>query len=113
MRNYLTHYDSKTKIKTNSHKHLREFLLLYMRLEALFQLHFLRLIGMEIEFIETIVNRNHKLCINLGWQPSNSSSFAIPPTRRAISAKYSTSSGDSARPRTPCSRYDSHFLSTW
>ena len=36
----------------------------------------------------------------------------IPPIRRATSAKYNTSSGLNARPSTPRSRYDNHFLST-
>jgi len=32
-----------------------------MKLEALFQLHFLRLIGLDAEFIRKLANENHAL----------------------------------------------------
>ena len=42
-------------------------------------------------------------------KPTNPNTAA---TRRAVSAKYPTSPAFSALPRTPRSRYDSHFFST-
>ena len=33
--------------------------------------------------------------------------------RRAVWAKYWTSSGERGQPRIACSRYESHFLRTW
>ena len=73
VRNYLTHYDSNVKTQTNNDNDLSKMLMLHTKLEALFQLHFLRIIGMEVEFIENIVNKNHKLRFKLGLRQQNSS----------------------------------------
>ena len=62
-RNYLTHYDSGLEAKAASRESLWA---LCMKLEVLFQLHFLRLIGMNIESIKSIVNRNPTLRDKLG-----------------------------------------------
>jgi len=64
-RNYLTHYDSGLETKAASRESLQE---LCMKLEALFQLHFLRLIGMDSESIKSIANKNPTLCHKLGLE---------------------------------------------
>lgn len=64
-RNYLTHYDSGLETKAASKESLWE---LCMKLEALFQLHFLRLIGMNLESIKSIVNKNTVLRNKLGLE---------------------------------------------
>ncbi len=69
-RNYLTHYDSGLKAKAASRESLWK---LCMKLEALFQLHFLRLIGMNIESIKSIVNKNSSLRDKLGLEYQKSS----------------------------------------
>ena len=62
-RNYLTHYDPKLKDKSAQH---RELLSISMKLESLFQLHFLKLIGLELMQIKNIVAINHSLNQKLG-----------------------------------------------
>lgn len=57
-RNYLTHYDPKLAQQAASGEALWK---LCMKLEALFQLHFLRLIGLDAEFIRQLANENHAL----------------------------------------------------
>lgn len=64
-RNYLTHYDSGIETKAASRESLRD---LCMKLEALFQLHFLRLIGMDSESIKSIANKNPTLRHKLGLE---------------------------------------------
>lgn len=64
-RNYLTHYDSEIEIKAASGEDLWK---LCMKLEALFQLHFLRLIGLNIESIKSIVKKNTALRDKLGFE---------------------------------------------
>lgn len=64
-RNYLTHYDSGLETKAASGEDLWR---LCMKLEALFQLHFLRLIGMNIESIKSIVNKNATLRDKIGLE---------------------------------------------
>ena len=64
-RNYLTHYDRKLADKAASRRGLWK---LYKKLEALFQLHFLRLIGMNLESIKSIVNENYALRDKLGLE---------------------------------------------
>ena len=54
-RNYLTHYDPELSTSTASPQTLWE---LCMKLEALFQLHFLRLMGFNIEEIKRILKDN-------------------------------------------------------
>ena len=55
------------------------------------------------------------LQIRPGQRPDNSGRPAVEsaPIRRAVSAKFPTSSGDKFRSRMARSRYDSHFLSAW
>ena len=62
-RNYLTHYDPKLQDKSAQHT---ELLSISMKLESLFQLHFLKLIGLELMQIKNIVARNHSLNQKLG-----------------------------------------------
>ncbi len=57
-RNYLTHYDEKLAQQAAKGKGLWS---LCMKLEALFQLHFLRLIGLDGDLIKNLVNENHAL----------------------------------------------------
>lgn len=64
-RNYLTHYDSGLETKAANGEDLWR---LCMKLEALFQLHFLRLIGMNIESIKSIVNKNSTLRDKIGLE---------------------------------------------
>ena len=64
-RNYLTHYDSGLETKAASREDLWK---LCMKLEALFQLHFLLLIGMDIESIKSIANKNPTLRDKLGLE---------------------------------------------
>ena len=70
-RNYLTHYDSELVSKAASGNDLW---MLYTKLEALFQLHFLRLIGIKDESISAIVEGNFALRNKLGIEPLKSSS---------------------------------------
>ena len=86
-RNYLTHYDSKLASEAASGKDL---LMLYMKLEALFQLHFLRLIGIKDESISAIVEANRALRYKLGFEPlkpppSPSSQSSAPPPQNTTS----------------------------
>ena len=69
-RNYLTHYDSNLESEA---AHGEELWKLYRKLEALFQLHFLQLIGMDIESIKSIAKENKDLCYNLGLEDQDSS----------------------------------------
>ena len=64
-RNYLTHYDSGLETKAASGEDLWR---LCMKLEALFQLHFLRLIGVNLESIKSIVNKNSTLRDKIGLE---------------------------------------------
>lgn len=57
-RNYLTHYDKKLSQKAAGEEELWK---LCMKLEGLFQLHFLRLIGLSGESINTLTKNNHAL----------------------------------------------------
>jgi len=57
-RNYLTHYDTKLSQQVASGEELWK---LCMKLEGLFQLHFLRLIGLDSESINDLVKENHAL----------------------------------------------------
>lgn len=57
-RNYLTHYDPKLELQAANGETLWK---LCMKLEALFQLHFLMLIGLDAEFIRRLANENHAL----------------------------------------------------
>lgn len=57
-RNYLTHYD---KVIEDRVPGMRDLILLSYRLEALFQLHLLQLIGLSTEDIEFIVRSNYIL----------------------------------------------------
>lgn len=62
-RNYLTHYDSKLAGQTADTK---ELWTLCMKLEALFQLHLLRLVGLDGDAIDNIVKQNDTLRSKLG-----------------------------------------------
>ena len=64
-RNYLTHYDSRLASQAASG---RDLWTLCMKLEALFQLHFLRLIGIKDESISAIVEGHNSLRDKLGLQ---------------------------------------------
>lgn len=57
-RNYLTHYDKRlcASVKTGT-----DLWRLCMKLEALFQLHFLRLIGLEVQYINRLVDQNDSM----------------------------------------------------
>ena len=57
-RNYLTHYGHKPKNVTTKGENIYK---LCIKLEALLQLHFLKLIGMDMEFIQTIASENNHL----------------------------------------------------
>lgn len=65
-RNYLTHYDDSLARQAADGTDLW---MLSRKLEALFQLHFLRLVGMENESIISIVRRNTALRRKLGIEP--------------------------------------------
>ncbi len=63
-RNYLTHYDeATTKDRATGSDELFE---LYKKLEALFQLHLLRLVGLDNTSIDSIVQENRSLRRRLG-----------------------------------------------
>ena len=64
-RNYFTHYDSSLESKAAGGTDLWN---LSMKLEALFQLHFLRLIGIDANAIKSIVNENQNLRYKLGLE---------------------------------------------
>lgn len=66
MRNYLTHYDSELETKVSIE--VEDLWKLCLKLEALFQLHFLGLIGMDLESIKPIVNENRALRDKLGLE---------------------------------------------
>ena len=65
-RNYLTHYDSGIESQAASG---RDLYMLCWKLEALFQLHFLRIIGIKDEDISAIVKENFDLRDKLGIGP--------------------------------------------
>ena len=65
-RNYLTHYDEEST--TNRAIGADELFGLYQKLEALFQLHLLNLIGLDASVIESIIQENHSLRRKLGIQ---------------------------------------------
>ena len=71
-RNYLTHYDDSLARQAADENDLW---MLYRKLEALFQLHFLRLVGMENESIISIVRQNTALKDKLGIEPPD-----LPPS---------------------------------
>lgn len=62
-RSYLTHYDSRL---ANQAVDGEELWKLCTKLEALFQLHFLRLIGLDVDSINKIVKENHSLSSKIG-----------------------------------------------
>lgn len=64
-RNYFTHYDSSLESKAAVGTDLWN---LSMKLEALFQLHFLRLIGIDANAIKSIVKKNKSLRYKLGLE---------------------------------------------
>lgn len=66
-RNYLTHYDSELASKAARG---RDLWMLYLKLEALFQLHFLRLVGIKDKSVSTIVEGNRALRDKLGIEPA-------------------------------------------
>ena len=74
-RNYLTHYDSGIESQAASE---RDLWMLCLKLEALFQLHFLRLIGIKDEDISTIVEGNFDLRDKLGIEPPEPSTPPSP-----------------------------------
>ena len=63
-RNYYTHYDETTTKRRATGPH--ELVELYEKLDALFQLHLLRLVGLEDSSIASIVERNSVLQRKLG-----------------------------------------------
>ncbi len=73
-RNYLTHFDRELKAKAAKWEDLWR---LYMKLEALLQLHFMLLIGLDLEFIKTIVNENHSLREKLELEYQESSEESV------------------------------------
>ena len=73
-RNYLTHYDSSLENKADSGEDLGK---LYTKLEALFQLHFLRLIGIDDNTIKSMVNENYALRNKLGLEHQNPSEKSV------------------------------------
>ena len=73
-RNYLTHYDSSLENQAASGEDLGK---LYMKLEALFQLHFLRLIGIDDNTIKSMVNENYALRNKLGLENQNPSEESV------------------------------------
>ena len=64
-RNWLTHYDRAKSPFMKEYK-IRDFIELYRKLEALFQLHLMKLAGIELEGIKEIVKNNHHLRYKLG-----------------------------------------------
>ena len=69
-RNYLTHYDSSLENKAAGVEDLWK---LCLKLEALFQLHFLRLIGIDDNAIKSMVNENFALRNKLELEYQNPS----------------------------------------
>ena len=65
-RNYLTHYDS--ELGTRAAVEADDLWKLCLKLEALFQLHFLSLVGIDLESIKYIVNKNRALRNKLGLE---------------------------------------------
>ena len=59
-RNYLTHYDS--RLEENAVTKEEDLYKLCIKLEALFQLHFLKLIEIDMEFIMNVAEKNNYLC---------------------------------------------------
>ncbi|MCY3737308.1 MAG: hypothetical protein OXG13_12950 [Gemmatimonadaceae bacterium] len=69
-RNYLTHYDRALASRAVEGKDLWN---LCLKLEALFQMHLLRLMGMGIDSIRSIANENQALRFKLGMEDSEPS----------------------------------------
>ena len=69
-RNYLTHYDIRLESEATQGQALWK---LYRKLEALFQLHFLQFIEMDIESIKSIAKKNKDLRNKLGLEDQDSS----------------------------------------
>ena len=65
-RNYLTHYDPALAVRAAQRADL---LPLVSKLEALFQLHLLLLVGIDQERIDNLVASNRKLRWRLGLKP--------------------------------------------
>lgn len=65
-RNYLTHYDPALATRA---AHRTDLLPLVSKLEALFQLHLLLLVGIDQARIEKLTKSNRKLRWRLGWEP--------------------------------------------
>lgn len=73
-RNYLTHFDSSLENKAASGEDLWK---LYRKLEALFQLHFLRLMGIDDNAIKSMVNENFALRDKIGLEYQNPSEESV------------------------------------
>lgn len=73
-RNYLTHYDSSLENKAASVEDLWK---LCLKLEALFQLHFLRLIGIDDNAIKSMVNKSFALRDKIGIEYQNPSEESV------------------------------------
>ena len=73
-RNYLTHYDKALASKAVEGKDLWN---LCLKLEALFQMHLLRLMGMDIDCIRSIANENQALRFKLGMEDSEPSQRSV------------------------------------
>ena len=73
-RNYLTHFDSSLEGKAAGVEDLWK---LCLKLEALFQLHFLRLIGIDDNAIKSMVNENFALRDKLGLEYQNPSEESV------------------------------------
>lgn len=67
-RNWLTHYD-KAKSPFMKEYNIKGFVELNWKLEALFQLHLMKLAGMKLERIKAIVKNNYHLRYKLGLLP--------------------------------------------
>ena len=73
-RNYLTHFDSSLEDKAAGVEDLWK---LCLKLEVLFQLHFLRLIGIDDNAIKSMVHENFALRNNLGFEYQNPSEESV------------------------------------
>ena len=71
LRNYWTHYDQDLEDVEKSVT-TEELWELCLKLEALFQLHFLKLVGMDIEVIRSIAQKNVALQRKLGFEERGS-----------------------------------------
>lgn len=83
-RNYLTHYSSRGKKKAASEDELMH---LYRKLEALFQLHLMRLIGFDSKSIEIVANEVDSLRHKLGLPRSGPLLPSRPPRSGGLSLR--------------------------